>query len=375
MPPISVMIKPVSGLCNMCCKYCFYADELAHRGEGIFSPMDDDTLDKLIRKIFSYAEQFVYLVFQGGEPTLAGAPFYQKVLELERKYNSRSIPVHHAIQTNGLVLTEEMLTVFKEGKFLVGLSVDGTRQIHDAGRKDHTGAGTYDRILENARRLRQAQIDYNILCVVGKTAAQHPVEVFEALAPHGYLQFIPRLEPLDPAERSDDDVLTAADYGYFLKETWNCYAKALRSGNYVSIRGFDNWLNMLWGRPPENCGFAGCCTANYLVESNGNVYPCDFYALDEWLLGNIRETNFRRLALSEKLKAFCDSSRKPARECLVCPYAAICRGGCRRDREPLGEDGVYGKNRLCEGYRFFFEHCLPDMQLLQQQIREGKIRF
>jgi len=375
MPPISVMIKPVSGLCNMRCQYCFYTDELTHRGEGIFSPMEEETLETLIRKIFIYAENFVYLAFQGGEPTLAGAAFYRKVLAFEKKYNSRMLPVSHAIQTNGLALDEEMLSVLKEGNFLVGLSVDGTKEIHDAVRKDALGNGTYERVSKTAEKLRQTGIDYNILCVVGKTAARHPKEVFQALAPHGYLQFIPRLEPFGEENEVDADALTAADYGYFLTEIWKLYAQGLRNGHYVSVRAFDNWLNMLAGRPPENFGFAGRCVPNYLVESNGNVYPCDFYALDEWFLGNIRQSNFKRLAASDKMRNFCESSYKPDADCLICPYGYICRGGCRRDREPVLADGNYGKNRLCEGYRMFFENCLADMQLLQSQIREGKVKI
>jgi len=377
MPPISVMIKPVSGLCNMRCRYCFYADELARRGESIFSPMDEDTLEKLIRRVFAYAEEFVYLVFQGGEPTLAGAAFYEKVLKLEQMYNARQLPVHHAIQTNGLELDDGLLAVLKKGRFLIGLSVDGTKEFHDTKRKDCAGGGTYDRVMATAQKLKAAGIAYNILCVVGKNVAQHPKEVMEALAPHGFLQFIPRLEPFEDSSEKldtvnggmDADILTGTDYGHFLIETWKYYAQHLRSGRYISIRSFDNWVHMLMGHPPENCGFAGQCVPNYLVESNGNVYPCDFYALDEWLLGNITQTNFKRLANSEKMLEFCRRSHKPAPDCLLCPYGSICRGGCRRDREPVLEDGTYKKNRLCEGYRLFFETCLEDMKKLAHECR------
>ena len=373
MPPVSIMIKPVSGLCNMRCQYCFYTDELSRRGEGVFAPMEEETLEKLIRKAFSYADDLVYLAFQGGEPTLAGAAFYRKVLELESMYNSRQLSVHHAIQTNGLALDDELISVLKKGRFLVGLSVDGTREFHDAKRRDAAGKGTYDRVMETAQKLRSAGIDYNILCVVGETVARHPREVFEALAPHGFLQFIPRLEPFEG--ENIPDTLTSRTFGHFLTETWRCYEKSLRSGRYVSVRAFDNCLNMLSGRPPENCGFAGCCVPNYLVESNGNVYPCDFYALDEWLLGNINETNFKRLAASAKMLDFCRQSHKPDPACLSCPYGSICRGGCRRDREPVLADGNYGRNRLCEGYQLFFENCLADMHALQQAISTGKVKI
>lgn len=368
MPAVSIMVKPVSGLCNMRCRYCFYADELSLRKDGIYEAMNLETLENLMRRAFIYADECVYLVFQGGEPTLAGAEFYRNVLRLEKKYNTRALPVQHAIQTNGLHIEDDLLEVLKEGRFLVGLSVDGTKALHDAQRVDAAGKGTYDRVIKTVDRLRQAGIETNILCVVGHSVAQQGREVFDALSRFGFVQFIPRLDPFEGA--GDADSLSGADYGKFLIDVWERYAREIRKGHYVSVRAFDNWMGMLAGRPPESCGFAGCCAPNYLVESNGNVYPCDFYALDEWLLGNINDTTFKRMAASERMQLFCAQSAKPAPECLQCRYGAICRGGCRRDREP----GI-GLNRLCEGYRMFFDRCLKDMQSLQREIQTGKIRI
>ena len=145
MPPLVMMIKPVSGLCNMRCTYCFYADEMARREVDVYARMTDETLENLVRRAFSYADREVLFAFQGGEPTLAGADYYRKLLALEKKYNSRRLPVRHAIQTNGLSLPDDLLSVLVEGHFLVGVSLDGYRAVHDLRRVVAGGRGTYDR--------------------------------------------------------------------------------------------------------------------------------------------------------------------------------------------------------------------------------------
>lgn len=366
MPPLSMMIKPVSGLCNMRCTYCFYCDEMKNRQQAAYGKMTPETLEKLIRRAFLYADEQVSIAFQGGEPTLAGADFYRLLLSLEKKYNSRHLPVHHALQSNGLDFSDEMISVLKEGNFLIGISLDGTKSIHDSRRLDALHHGTFDRILCTTKRLKEAKLDFNILCVVDKTIAQHPQEVFDVLEDFEYLQFIPCLDPLDG--KRDESSLTPEDFGRFLSETYQRYARKMRQGHPVSIRAFDNWLSMLAGYPPENCGFAGRCSVNYLVESNGNIYPCDFYALDEWLLGNINTCSFQKIAGSPLQQAFVRRSFAVDPDCLDCPYHFICCGGCRRDREPPMMQGPLRKNRLCEGYRAFFEKHLEDMKLLCQQL-------
>lgn len=366
MPPLSIMIKPVSGRCNMRCGYCFYADEMRNRETAVYGTMTPETLDNLIRRAFAYADQSVCLAFQGGEPTLAGADFYRLVLKLERKYNSRGLLVTHAIQSNGLQIDSDLLTVLREGRFLVGLSVDGTREIHDSRRLDIAGKGTFDRVMKTAEQLKEFGIDYNILCVVDRQVARAGEEVFDQLCRHEYLQFIPCLDPLNGTKH--DDSLTAEDFGRFLCSVYPRYAAMLRKGKMISIRAFDNWLQMLMGYPPENCGFLGRCAPNFLAESNGNIYPCDFYALDEWLLGNVNEKSFYSIARSEKEKAFCERSYKMDNECRRCSYMPLCRGGCRRDREPPMGLGELNRNRLCDGYRMFFQKYLDDLLLLAKQL-------
>jgi len=359
VPPVSIMIKPVSGLCNMRCRYCFYADEMKNRGEASFGRMTEETLEKLIRRVFAYAEGQVHMAFQGGEPTLAGAAFYRKVLALERKYNASRIPVVHTMQTNGLDIDDDMIAVLKEGSFLVGLSLDGTESIHDSRRTDTAGQGTYARVMRTAEKLRAAGVEYNVLCVVDEMTALHADEVYEALNGFIYMQFIPCMDPLTDDKRQG--ALTAESYGVFMDAVYRRYAADLRSGKPVSVRAFDNWLAMLAGYPPESCGVSGRCSPNYLIESNGNVYPCDFYALDEYLMGNINHCSFYTLEKSVVQKRFLSRSVRVSDACRACPYFGICRGGCCRDRDEKGEIGL---NRLCTAYKYFFERDLEDMKAL-----------
>ncbi|MDD3410848.1 MAG: radical SAM protein [Eubacteriales bacterium] len=365
MPPLTMMVKPVSGLCNMRCTYCFYADEMARRSVDVYERMSDETLENLVRRAFTYADGRVLLAFQGGEPTLAGAAFYRTLLRLEKKYNARHLPVQHAIQTNGLALDDELLDVLSEGHFLVGVSLDGCREIHDARRIDAGGNGTYDRALEATRRLRKKGIEYNILCVVDEAIGRRPDEVFQALKEHEYLQFIPCLDPLDGTQ--SEGSLSPETYGQFLIRMFDLYDKTLRSGRFISIRLFDDWVSMLAGYPPEECGFLGRCTPHFLVESNGNVYPCDFYALDEWKLGNVNEQSLFRIEGSPVGKSFCQTADSIDPQCLSCKWRSLCRYGCRRDREPL-HPGQPSLSRWCQSYQMFFEARSEAFQNLVRQL-------
>lgn len=366
MPPLSLMIKPVSGLCNMRCTYCFYCDEMQRRQTAAFAPMTGETLENLVRRAFAYADGSVTLAFQGGEPTLAGADFFRRLLALERRCNSRRLPVTHALQTNGLHMDPDLLSVLQQGRFLVGVSMDGTRALHDSRRLDAAGCGTWDRVQQTTALLRKYRIEYNVLCVVDHALAQQGQAVWNSLKHHGFLQFIPCLDPLDGSPQPWS--LSAQDYGRFLCSVYPLYAQSLRNHQPVSVRTFDNWLQMLAGYPPESCGMLGRCFPSYLVESDGSVYPCDFYALDEWRLGNVNEKSFFSLAKSPVLRHFCESSCLTEAECLSCPYHFLCRGGCRRDRSDPAM-----RTRLCAGLRMFFDRYLDDLRALAREIWQGGV--
>lgn len=348
MPPLTLMIKPVSGLCNMQCRYCFYRDEMARREMPLPAPMTGDTLEVLLRRAMLHAQGELTLIFQGGEPTLAGKEFYRQLLQLERKYRRADVTVRHSIQTNALTLDEEWCAIFREGGFLVGVSLDGTAALHDRNRTDRGGQPTAARVQAALSLLRREGVPYNVLCVVTEEMVPRAREVFGALKEHAYLQFIPCM---DGAQGGS--LLTSRGYGRFLTELFDCYEQAYHSGRPVSIRTFDNWLAMACGYPPESCALSGRCTRAALIEADGSVYPCDFYAVDAWRLGSIRETSFARLEQTEAACRFARGLPLPP-GCARCPHVALCRGGCRRDREPHPESAE-GRSRWCEGLRQFFD--------------------
>lgn len=360
MPPLTLMLKPASGACTMRCRYCFYADEIAHRSAQICPRMSDATLEKVIRRAVLTAEDHVMLIFQGGEPTLAGKAFFRKLLTLEKAYRRDNLRFDHAFQTNGLMLDEEWCAIFREGEFLLGVSLDGMQMLHDRNRPDAAGQGTWARVTENLALLRREKIPYNILCVVTDEMTPYAREVFAELKRHAFLQFIPCLDALDG---SDAPPLHAENYGRFLIDLFDCYEQAQHTGKPVSIRLFDSYLAMLAGYPPDSCALSGRCGLYCVIEADGSVYPCDFYALDEWKMGNINECNFPRLLTSETAKRFL-TPLDTADECRTCPHWALCRGGCRREREGSPD----GKNRWCAGLKLFFSKRGERLRALSRRV-------
>ncbi len=348
MPPITVMVKPVSSLCNMRCGYCFYADEAARRAAPCHPPMTADTLDCVIRRVMLFAERQVSFVFQGGEPTLAGTDFFRAAVRLQKRYNSRGLAVQNIVQTNGLALSEELIDLFARYRFLVGVSLDGSAVIHDACRVDAAQRGTHARVLDAIRRLKARGVSYNILCVLTNEAALRADEVLDALEEHRYLQFIPCMDALDSA--AGPHSLTAEAYSGFLDRAFERYERAFKQGKPISIRFFDNLLDMLCGRPPESCAMTGRCSLSLVVESDGTVYPCDFYALDEWALGKLTEAPLRPMLRGERAEAFVQRSLPVPEECRACPWYALCRNGCYRER-----DAVTGRYRWCGVMKTFFQ--------------------
>ena len=362
MPAVSIMVKPVSGACNMNCRYCFYSDVMARRETAVYPKMSIEALEVLVRRAFRYADGPVSFSFQGGEPTLAGPEFYDELVRFERMYNTRGLPVHNAVQTNGYALSDELIALFARERFLLGVSLDGDAVAHDRMRPDRAGAPTFDRIRDNIARLGAAGVEFNVLCVVNDYVARRPAEVFAALAPFRYLQFIACLDDLDGTKQPHS--LTPEGYLHFLKETFDLYERAFFGERPVSVRNFDNYIGILLGVPPENCAMSGACGQYFLVEADGGVYPCDFYVLDSWRLGNVLETPFNRLAASETARRFREESLALPEECRRCKWVRLCRNGCKRERDPQT-----GRNRWCACFRSFFEYAAPRMLKIAERMR------
>jgi uncharacterized protein len=362
MPPISMLIKPASSTCNMKCQYCFYHDVTNSREIANYGMMSDETIEVIIKKAFAYADHFASFGFQGGEPTLAGLDFFQKVVALQKKYNVKKIPVTNAIQTNGLTMNEEWAKFLHDNNFLVGLSLDGSKLIHDKYRFDHQGNGTFDRVLNAAKIMDQYQVEYNILSTVNIDVAKNIEKIYYFFKKQGfrYLQFIPCLDELKKEHGQNDYSLTPEAYGEFLKKLFDLWYVDLNTNQPMSIRYFDNLVMMLFGYPPESCGMSGVCSCYYMIEADGSVYPCDFYVTDEWRIGNIVTDELEQMTKTENAKRFVEISKQVAPRCKECEHYHICRGGCRRNREPIGIR-QNNENYLCPAFKTFFDYAKDDL--------------
>ena len=360
MKNLNLLIKPASSSCNLRCRYCFYYDVADNREVKNYGIMNDDTLENMVKKVFDDVEYSANFAFQGGEPTMAGIEFFEKFHKFVEKYNTKKIIVNFSLQTNGTLLNKKWLELFKKHNYLIGLSLDGNKEMHDTFRIDAKGEGTFSRVLKAAKMMKKAEVEFNILCVVNKLIAQNGKLVYNFFKNNGfrYYQFIPCLDSLSCSEEKDY-TLTSEDYGKFLDETFNLWYEDIMSGKRISVRHFDNYTKILLGEEPEACDMVGHCNMNAVLESDGSMYPCDFYVLDEFKVGNINESSFEELFKSEAEMRFLRTSLAVDEKCKVCRYFKICRGGCRRHKE-LTAEGNY-ENRFCESYKYFFERNIDKM--------------
>jgi uncharacterized protein len=363
MPPLSLMIKPVSGGCNLRCKYCFYQDLTQQREVPSYGRMSEYTLEQVIKKALAYAHRRLFIVFQGGEPMLRGLDFYKKAVFFEQKYNIKKVEITNCIQTNGLLIDEEWAGFLAANHFLVGVSLDGPRSIHDRWRVDENDCGSFDRVLASARLLERHKVDFNVLTVVTAQAARQAQAIYSFFRRNGlrYQQYIPCLDPLGEQRGARVSSLTPELYAKFLIELFDLWYTDLNRGHFVYIRYFDNIAAMLRGLPPESCGLNGMCSRQYVVEADGGVYPCDFYVLDEYLLGNLCQDEFPALDAARERIGFIAASVCRDPRCMDCCWRPLCNGGCRRDRE--GQFGL-GNNYFCEAYQAFFSYALPKYRQL-----------
>ncbi len=340
-------------MCNMRCKYCFYADVSDFREIRSFGLMSPETARNIIEKALAFADRGepVSFAFQGGEPLIAGIEYFKNFIDFVKEKNTRGNPVYYGIQTNGTLVTDEWAEFFKANKFLVGLSLDGD----EAGNRFRVSgekSSAFYKVLQTAETFKRYGVDFNILTVLTGYCAENGERIYRFFKNKGfrYIQFIPCLRPF--GEKSESELyMTEKQYGDFLVRLFKLYADDYAKGNYVSIRQFDNWVQMYLGRRPEQCGMMGCCSFQFVAEGNGNIYPCDFYCTDEWLLGNINEMSFSDFVNGEKMRSFIEESMDVPEKCKKCRFYPLCRGGgCKRSR--LDRD-------YCKSYKRFFSACLP----------------
>lgn len=357
----------------MRCRYCFYNDISNKRAQRSYGFMNVDLLEIIVRKALNEVEDACTFAFQGGEPTLAGLDFYKKLVEYEQKYNQRNIEINNTIQTNGLAIDEEWAHFLAQNHFLVGISLDGPKKIHDLYRIDDQSKGTFQRIIKAINLFDHYHVKYNILTVVTAQVARdiHKIYNFFKNKNFTYLQFIPCLDPLEEEPGGYRFSLTPEKYSYFLKMLFDLWYRDVMKGHIISIRYFDNLLQLLMGYPPEACGMVGHCNCQFIIEANGGVYPCDFYVLDKWDLGNIKNHSFSQLLNSPTAQQFIQSSTYIDPVCQECPWFRLCRGGCRRWREPFVDEKLR-LNYLCSAYKEFFAYTIDRFKNIIEKIQAGE---
>lgn len=349
---LSLMIKPSSSKCNLNCKYCFYnsiADEREIKDYGF---MKEEVLEQIIKKAILYCgDGNCTIGFQGGEPTLIGLDFYKKLVELVKKYN-KNTNISYFLQTNGILINDEWAEFLKQNNFLVGISLDGNKEVHNINRIDYLHRETFSKVIRATEILKKHNVDFNVLVVVTPALSKKIDSCYNFFKKKNfrYLQFIPCLEPLKSKRSKNAYSLSSSEYKNFLNRLFDLWYNDVINNEFMSIRFFDNILGAFLGYSYESCDMNGICSCQNIIESNGSVYPCDFYTYEELSIGNIMYENFEDIHNKEKTISFIKSSVNKSIKCRGCKYRNLCRGGCRRHRENQNDD----LNYLCSAYYEFF---------------------
>jgi len=367
MQPFTLLIKPSGSDCNIDCKYCFYKCRAPEVGQGR-QRMSDEVLERLVKDYMELRFPLAGFAWQGGEPTLMGLDFYKKVVELQKKYGVSGQEVGNSLQTNAILLNEEWCRFLHENKVLVGISIDGPKEFHDYYRLDHSGAGTFDKVMRAIENCKQYNVEYNTLTLLNDRNADHPDEVFDFLVGLGvkFVQFIPCVE-VDPATgKIADFSITPKQYGEFLCRLFDRWFEY--GPRNLSIRDFDSMLSYYVTGRHSICTFDKQCSQYIVIEHTGDAFCCDFFVEPKWRLGNIFETPIEQLAASSKKRAFARAKKNLCNKCLVCRHLAVCRGGCMKDRAPFDKENYGRESYFCESYKRFFEHAIPRFMQLAAEI-------
>jgi uncharacterized protein len=383
-----VLAKPTGAICNLDCKYCFFLSKQALYPESDFR-MADDLHEIYIRQLLESQPQNVTIAWQGGEPTLMGLDFFRRSIELVAKYSRPGQRVEHTIQTNGTRLDDEWCAFFKQHNFLVGLSVDGPRALHDTYRVDKGGAGTFEQVMRGWRLLKQHGVEVNILCTVHAGNVEHAVEVYRFFRDEldaRFMQFIPIVE------RGDANLIPLANIGWSPRGS-DPRPFYTQSGNRVTDRSvqpkqlgrflidvFDEWVRHDVGRVYVQlfdvtlgahvgqyslCVFSPTCGDAVALEHTGDLYSCDHFVEPEYNLGNIRDVSMGELVASARQRKFgADKQSTLPKYCRECDVLYACNGGCPKDRFATTPDGEPGLNYLCAGYKKFFQYIEHPMRLM-----------
>jgi uncharacterized protein len=380
-----VLAKPIGPICNLDCKYCFYLEKEVLYPQSTQWEMPDDVLESFIRQyIEAQRSSVISFAWQGGEPTLLGVEYFRKVVALQKRYaNGKGI--ENAFQTNGILLNDEWARFFADNRFLIGVSIDGPRELHDAWRVDKGGQPTFDRVLRGIEVLKRHNVPFNTLTAVQRTNASHPKEVYRFLKAHGsgHIQLIPIVERVSSRTTEDGLVLVSPafaemahvapwsveprQFGRFLVSVFDEWVRHDVGSVFVQL--FDVSLEMWAGMESSLCIFRKACGSALAMEHDGDVYSCDHFVYPKNRLGNIMNEPLASLVQSAEQQRFGDAKDAALPGyCRSCNVRFACNGECPQHRFAVTPDGERGLNYLCEGYKMFFRHIDPYMRFMAAEL-------
>lgn len=385
----NVMVKPAGSVCNLNCAYCYYLEKRKLYPEKKDFRMTEELLEEFTKQYIEANEvPVVTFTWQGGEPTLMGLDFFKRAIELQKKYAGGK-RIENAFQTNGTRLNDDWCKFFKDNNILVGISIDGPEHNHDHYRKTYSGGPTFRRVMRGIELLQKHRVEFNTLSVVNDYNVHFAKETYRFLKDIGsvFMQFLPVVERV--AEGIKDDSLklvsneygnrttvapwtvNGKDYGKFLITIFDEWVRNDVARYYVQI--FDATLANWVGEMPGVCVFAGTCGDALVMEHNGDVYSCDHYVYPENFLGNILEKPLIEMARSQEQFDFGMKKRNNLpRQCMQCDVLFACHGECPKHRIAITEDGEYGLNYLCEGYKMFYRHVTPYMDFMAKELQNKR---
>jgi len=374
-----VLAKPRGSLCNLDCRYCYFLKKEKLYPSSNFL-MEDELLEEYIRQIIGSAiDSQVTVAWQGGEPLLMGLDFFKKSITYERKYAREGMVINNTIQTNGTLIDDDWCRFFRKNNFLVGISIDGPRDLHDAYRVDKGGNPTFDRVMRGLRLLQKHGVEHNALTTIHAANADQPLRVYRFLKDEAgirFLQFIPIVERKNKSGYQEGTTATdrsvgPEQFGQFMVKVFDDWVRHDVAKVYVQM--FDVALANWAGEWHGLCVFSPTCGTAVALEHNGDLYSCDHYVEPDYFLGNICRRSMGDLVSSPRQMKFgSDKLGKLPRYCLECDVRFACHGGCPKDRFISTPDGEPGLNYLCQGYREFFRHINEPMRKMAKLLKAGR---
>ncbi len=382
----NVMLKPIGPICNLNCTYCYYLEKKNMYLDTKNFRMKDDLLEIFTKQyIESQNVPVISFVWQGGEPTLMGIDFYRKALALQEKYKGDK-RIENVFQTNGTLLDDEYCRFFHDNNFLIGVSIDGPEHLHDHHRLNNQDKGSFKDVMRGIELCHKHKVEFNTLSVVNRENSYYPLEIYRFLKQigSGFIQFIPIVERMANQPREDRPNLVPPQHGEDAHVTeWSVVPE--QYGTFLSVI-FDEWVRNDVGRyfvqmfdvtlanwageRPGLCVFSETCGDATAMEHNGDLYSCDHFVYDEYLLGNIRKTHILDMVKSDRQQKFGRDKRDTLpRYCFECDYRFACHGECPKNRIIKTPDGEPGLNYLCPAFKMFFAHVHPYMQFMADELK------